>query len=55
MVGEASDGREAMKLCEIHHPEVAILDVSMPLLNGIDAAREIIKSNPRTKVVLLTG
>jgi len=54
VVGEASDGREAMKLCEMHHPEVAILDLSMPLLNGVDAAREIMKSNPRTKVVLLT-
>lgn len=54
MVGEASDGREATKVCEEHHPEIAILDLSMPLLNGVDAAREIIKSNPRTKVVLLT-
>src|SRR5215831_2679510 len=54
VVGEASDGREAMKLCEARHPEVAILDLSMPLLNGVDAAREIIKANPRTKVVLLT-
>jgi len=53
-VGEASDGREAVRLCEAHHPEVAILDLSMPLLNGIFAAREIIKTNPRTKVVLLT-
>lgn len=54
VVGEASDGREAMKLCETHHPEVAVLDLSMPLLNGVDATREIMKSNPRTKVVLLT-
>ena len=54
VVGEASDGREAMKLCETHHPDVAILDLSMPLLNGVDAAREIIKSGPRTKVILLT-
>ena len=54
VVGEASDGREATKLCEMHHPEIAILDLSMPLLNGVDAAREIIKSNPRTKVILLT-
>lgn len=53
-VGEASDGREAVRLCEALHPEVAILDLSMPMLNGIFAAREIIKSNPRTKVVLLT-
>src|SRR6202163_907594 len=54
VVAEAPDGREAMKLCETHHPEVAILDLAMPLLNGVDAAREIIKANPRTKVILLT-
>jgi len=53
-VGEASDGLEAVRLCEVHHPEIAILDLSMPLLNGIFAARQIISSNPRTKVVLLT-
>jgi two-component system response regulator NreC len=53
-VAEASNGREAVQLCQQHHPEVAILDIAMPLLNGIFAAREIIKSNPRTKVVLLT-
>lgn len=53
-VAEASNGREAVQLCEQHHPEVAILDIAMPMLNGIFAAREIIKSSPRTKVVLLT-
>ena len=53
-VAEASDGRQAVQLCAQHHPEVAILDVSMPLLNGIFAAQEIKKSCPRTKVVLLT-
>jgi len=54
VVGEASNGHEAVKLCEANHPEVAILDLSMPILNGVDAAREIMKANPRTKVVLLT-
>jgi DNA-binding NarL/FixJ family response regulator len=54
VVGEASDGREAIQLCERFHPEVAVLDVTMPLLNGIDAAREIRRSHPHTKVVLLT-
>lgn len=53
VVGEASDGHEAIRLCEVHHPEVAVLDLSMPLLNGIDAAREVTKSH-KTKVVLLT-
>ena len=54
VVAEASNGREALRLSQVHHPEVAILDLSMPLLNGIDAAREIIKAHPQTKVVLLT-
>lgn len=54
VVGESSDGREAVNACEALHPDVAILDLSMPNLNGIDAAREITKRNPRTKVVLLT-
>jgi DNA-binding NarL/FixJ family response regulator len=54
IVGEASDGREAIQLCERLQPEVAVLDVSMPLLNGIDAAREIARRCPRTKAVLLT-
>jgi DNA-binding NarL/FixJ family response regulator len=54
VVGEAADGREAIQLCERLHPEVAVMDVTMPLLNGIDAAQEIKRSHPRTKVVLLT-
>jgi len=54
VVGEAANGHDAVKLCEANHPEIAILDLSMPLLNGVDAAREIMKSNLRTKVVLLT-
>ena len=52
--GEASDGREAIQLCAQHKPDIAVLDLAMPLLNGIDAAREIVKSNPKIKVILLT-
>ncbi|HEX7285308.1 MAG TPA: response regulator transcription factor [Candidatus Angelobacter sp.] len=54
VVAEAANGHEAIKLCDDHHPEVAVLDLGMPLLNGIDAAREITKPGSRTKVVLLT-
>jgi two-component system, NarL family, response regulator NreC len=54
VVGEASDGREAVKLGESLGADVAILDISMPLLNGIDAAREILKTSPRTKIIILT-
>src|SRR2546425_332239 len=54
VVGEASDGREAVQLAMTLRPEVAVLDLAMPLLNGMDAAREILKTDPRTKVILLT-
>jgi DNA-binding NarL/FixJ family response regulator len=54
VVGEASDGREAISYAEKFRPDVAVLDISMPLLNGIDAAREITKTSPRTKTILLT-
>ena len=54
IVGEASEGRAAVKLCEAERPDVAILDVAMPLLNGVDAAREIGRLCPDTRTVLLT-
>lgn len=54
VAGEASDGQEAVRLAPQIHPDIAILDVSMPLLNGLDAAREIQKTTKRTKAILLT-
>jgi DNA-binding NarL/FixJ family response regulator len=54
VVGEAPDGRTAIKLCESTLPDLAILDVSMPLLNGLDACREIRRSFPAITVLLLT-
>lgn len=54
VVAEASNGHEAVDLAQVHHPQVAVLDLTMPLLNGIDAAREIQRISPKTKVVLLT-
>lgn len=54
VVGEASDGHEAVRLAGDLHPEVAVLDLSMPLLNGIDAARQILQTSPRMKTILLT-
>ena len=54
VVGEASDGIQAVKTCEQLRPDFALLDISMPLLNGIDAAREIRKISPTTKVMILT-
>lgn len=54
VVGEAADGREALKLAQTLTPDIAVLDVSMPLLNGLDAAREIQRVSPATKTILLT-
>ncbi|HVR30590.1 MAG TPA: response regulator transcription factor, partial [Thermoanaerobaculia bacterium] len=54
VVAEAMDGREAVKLAGRLKPDVAVLDIAMPLLNGIDAAREIRRVSPRTKTTLLT-
>src|SRR5467141_356338 len=53
VVCEASDGQEALRLAAKDKPDVAIIDISMPVMNGVDAAREMTKSSPRTKVILL--
>ena len=54
VVGEASDGREAVGLAQALCPDIALLDFTMPLLNGIDAGRAILQTAPKTKLVLLT-
>lgn len=54
VVAEAGDGQEAVRLVEKLRPRVAVLDVAMPILNGIDAAREIKKVSPQTGTILLT-
>jgi two-component system response regulator NreC len=54
VVGEVSNGREAVRLAETLRPEVSVLDLAMPQLNGLDAARAILGVSPSTKPVLLT-
>jgi two-component system response regulator NreC len=54
VVGEAADGREAVRLAQEARPEIAILDVGMPNLNGIEAARQICESIPGTAVIVLS-
>lgn len=54
VVGEASNGQEAVRLTQQLNPDVAVLDLAMPILNGLEAAREIKRLSPRTKSVLLT-
>lgn len=54
VVAEASDGREALWLARTLLPDIAVLDMSMPLLNGLDAAHEIHRIVPTAKSILLT-
>lgn len=55
VVGEARDGLEAVGLVEKLRPTIAVLDVAMPKLNGIDAARQIKKISSQTRTILLTA
>ncbi len=54
VVAEVGDGREAVKKCQALKPDVAVLDVAMPLLNGIDATQQIAKKVPETRVLVLS-
>jgi two-component system, NarL family, response regulator NreC len=54
VVGEASDGREAVALCESLNPDVVVMDLTMPNLNGTEAARQIVAKNPEIAIVILT-
>jgi NarL family two-component system response regulator LiaR len=55
VIAEAQNGREAMELCLHYRPDVLLMDIVMPELDGIAATREIIKERPEQTVVLLTS
>ena len=54
VIAEATDGREAVEKAQSMHPDVAIVDIGMPSLNGLEATRQIVKKAPRTRVLVLT-
>lgn len=54
VVGEAESGHQAVEVTRRTHPDVVVMDISMPDLNGIDAARRITAEHPRTRVVALS-
>ncbi len=54
MCGEASDGREAVAQAIALNPDIAIIDIGMPNLNGLEATRQILKAKPKIRVLILT-
>jgi DNA-binding NarL/FixJ family response regulator len=54
VVGEACNGREAVEKATAARPDVVVLDIGMPELNGLEATRRIVKASPRTEVLILT-
>jgi two-component system response regulator NreC len=54
VVAEANDGREAVQLVAQHHPNIAVLDIGMPQLNGIEATHQIASADSHTQVVILS-
>jgi len=55
IVGQDPNGRIAVRLCQELHPDIILLDVEMPLMNGVEATREIVAGCPETRVVILTA
>lgn len=54
VIGEAGDGREAIEMTALHHPDIVIMDISMPVMNGVEATKRIKAASPLTSVLILT-
>jgi len=54
VVAEAGEGREALELIEKHRPDVALLDIGMPGLNGLEVAKRTPQASPRTRIIILS-
>lgn len=54
VVGEAGDGQEALRLIAQHQPDVVVMDIGMPKLNGLEAAARVARDHPQTRVIILS-
>lgn len=54
LCGEAQNGEEAVQKAATLKPDLVVMDISMPVMNGFEAARQILKSNPKIKVIILS-
>ncbi len=55
VIGEAENGRIAVELARILHPDIIVMDIAMPLLNGMEATRQILHETPDIKILILSG
>jgi DNA-binding NarL/FixJ family response regulator len=55
IVGQAADGKEAVAMVEQHQPDVLLLDLAMPVLDGLDAIPLVLRASPRTCIIVLSG
>ena len=55
VVGEAVDGRDGVKQAQKHQPDVVTLDITMPDMNGVAAAKEILLVSPKTKIIMISA
>lgn len=55
VVGQGSNGEEAVTLCAEHHPDIVLMDVMMPVMDGIEATRQILAADPEVKVLALSS
>ena len=55
IVGEAANGRQAVELCQLLRPHIVVMDIRMPLLNGLEATRQILQALPATKILILSA